>query len=304
MEKAEKIWLNGKLVGWDEAKIHVLTHALHYATAVFDGIRCYKTPRGPALFRLKDHLERLYKSAKIYAMKIPYSVEEICRAVKELVRANNFSECYVRPIAYYGYREMGVNPLANPVEVAIITWRWGAYLGEEGLENGIRCKISSWMRPDSRMLPPLAKASANYANSVLAKLEALQCGYDEAIQLNFQGYICEGTGENIFIVKEGVLLTPPAEAGALEGITQNSVITLAQDMGIKVFRKNISREELFLADEAFLTGTAAEITPIREVDGRVIGRGVKGEITATLQARFFDICRGKDEKYLHWLEFV
>ena len=304
MEKAEKIWLNGKLVDWDEAKIHVLTHALHYATAVFDSIRCYKTPRGPALFRLKDHLQRLHNSAKIYSMKIPYSVEELCQATRELVQVNRFSECYVRPIAYYGYQEMGVNPLNNPVEVAIITWQWGAYLGEEGLENGIRCKISSWLRPDSRMLPPLAKASANYGNSVLAKLEALQCGYDEAIQLNSQGYVCEGTGENIFIIKEGVLFTPPTEAGALEGITQNSVITMAQDMGMTVIQKNISREELFLADEAFLTGTAAEITPIREVDERVIGRGVKGEITAALQARFFDICRGKDEKYLHWLEFV
>jgi len=304
MEKAEKIWLDGRLVDWDEAKVHILTHALHYATAVFDSIRCYETSRGPALFRLRDHFQRLLNSAKIYTMKIPYSVEELCQATKELVRANKFSECYVRPIAYYGYREMGVNPLNNPVGVAIIAWLWGAYLGEEGLERGIRCKISSWMRPDSRMLPPLAKASANYGNSVLAKVEALQCGYDEAIQLNLQGYICEGTGENIFIVKDGVLFTPPTEAGALEGITQNSVITIAQDMGMTVIRKNISREELFLADEAFFTGTAAEITPIRQVDERVIGRGVKGEITATLQSKFLGLCRGKDERYLHWLEFV
>lgn len=304
MKRAEKVWLSGKLVDWEDAKVHILTHALHYATSVFEGIRCYETPYGPALFRPKEHIQRLFNSAKIYQMEIPYSIEEICRVIKEVIRANSFEECYVRPIAYYGYGEMGVNPLKNPVELAIVPWGWGIYLGKEGVERGIRCKISSWRRPNSQILPPLAKASANYANSVLAKLEALQCGYDEAIQLNLQGYVCEGTGENIFIVKNGILFIPPIESGALEGITQSSVIAIAGDMGMKVTCKNVSREELFLADEAFLTGTAAEIVPIRQVDERVIGKGEKGEITAMLQSKFFSISRGEDENYFHWLDFV
>jgi len=304
MQKAEKIWLNGKLIPWDEAKIHVLSHALHYATAVFESVRCYETEKGPALFRLRDHMQRLINSAKIYQMNIPYSIEELSTAAKEVVKANGFRESYVRPIAYYGYGELGVNPLGNPVNVSIASWVWGAYLGEEEMQKGVRCKISSWCKVDSRMLPPQAKASANYGNSVLARLEAIDCGYDEAIQLNREGMICEGSGENIFILKNGVLITPPPEAGALLGITMDSVITIAKDMGIPFVSRNITREELFLADEAFFTGTAAEITPIREVDGRIIGNGGRGEITAKLQEKFFEVVRGKDERYYHWLEFI
>ncbi|OIO33674.1 MAG: branched chain amino acid aminotransferase [Candidatus Hydrogenedentes bacterium CG1_02_42_14] len=304
MEKAEKIWLNGKLIPWDEAKVHILTHALHYGTAVFESMRCYETAKGPALFRTGDHIQRLVNSAKIYQMKIPYSVDELCIAAREIVKANGFKECYVRPIAYYGFGEMGVNPRKNPVDVSLIAWEWGAYLGDEGIEKGISCKVSSWLRIDSRMLPPQAKASANYANSMLAKLEALDCGYDEAIMLNLAGSVCEGSGENIFIIKDGTLITPPLSAGALAGITMDSVITIAKDMGIPFVSRDVTREELFLADEAFFTGTAAEITPIREVDGRVIGNGGRGELTAKIQAKFFDTVRGKTERYYHWLDFI
>ncbi|MCL0073819.1 branched-chain amino acid transaminase [Dehalococcoidia bacterium] len=304
MEKAEKIWLNGELIPWGEARVHVLTHALHYGTAVFESVRCYETTRGSALFRPRDHMQRLADSAKIYQMNIPYSVDELCIAVRQIVKANGFKECYIRPIAYYGFGEMGVNPGQNPVDVSLIAWEWGAYLGVEGMEKGIRCKISSWLRIDSRMLPPQAKASANYGNSVLAVLEAQECGYDEAIMLNLAGQVCEGAGENLFIIKNGTLITPPLSAGALSGITMDSAITIARDMGIPFVSRDISREELFLADEAFLTGTAAEVTPIREVDGRVIGNGGRGELTARIQAKFFDIVRGKDERYYRWLDFI
>jgi branched-chain amino acid aminotransferase len=304
MEKTEKIWMNGRFVNWDDAKIHVLTHALHYGTGVFEGIRCYETEEGPAVFRLRDHMKRFFNSAKVYLIKIPYSIDELCKAVKETIKVNKLKECYIRPIAFFGYGEMGLNPLNNPVEVVIACWPWGTYLGEEGLKKGVRCKISSWSRIDTRTLPPLAKATANYANSVLAKLEALSCGYDEAILLNQHGYVAEGSGENIFIVNDGVLITPPLSAGALYGITRDSVIEIAKDFGIKVLEKNILREEIFMADEAFLTGTAAEVTPIREVDGRVIGNGSRGPITEKIQKKFFDIIKGKDEKYKKWLDFV
>lgn len=304
MEKAEKIWFNGKLIAWDEAKVHVLTHALHYGTAVFEGIKCYDTAKGPAIFRLKDHMQRMLNSAKIYQMPIPYSLEELCAAAKETVKANGYSACYVRPIAFYGYGEMGVNPRRNKVDVSCAVWKWGAYLGDEGIEKGIRVMISSWQRIDSRSLPTHAKVSANYANSVLAKLEALDLGFDEAIMLNSHGMVCEGSGENLFVVKGDTLITPPASAGALPGITRDSVITIARDMGIPIIERDLLREELFLADEIFLTGTAAEITPIREVDGRVIGNNGRGELTAKIQAKFFDIVSGKDRKYQHWLDIV
>lgn len=304
MEKAEKIWFNGTLVPWDEANVHILTHALHYGTAVFEGMKCYDTARGPAIFRLKDHFKRMSNSAKIYQMPLPNSVDELCAAARETVKANSYDACYVRPIAFYGYGEMGVNPRKNPVDVSIIVWKWGAYLGEEGIENGIRVMISSWQRIDSRSLPTHAKASANYANSVLAKLEALDCGFDEALMLNSHGMLCEGSGENLFIIKDGVLVTPPPSAGALPGITRDSTMRIAQDMGIPVITRDVLREEIFLADEAFLTGTAAEITPIREVDGRPIGNNGRGELTAKIQAKFFDIVRGKDERYIEWLDFV
>ncbi|MFP4641704.1 MAG: branched-chain amino acid transaminase [Dehalococcoidia bacterium] len=304
MNKAKTIWLNGELIPWEQATVHVLTHALHYGTAVFESIRCYETSEGPALFRTREHMQRLLNSAKIYQMKIPYSLDELCEAVKKVVNANQFRECYVRPIAFYGFNEMGVNPRNNPVDVSCVAWEWGAYLGDEGIEKGIRCKISSWQRVDSRMLPTLSKASANYANSVLAKLEALDAGFDEAIMLNSNGRLCEGSGENLFIIKDGTLITPPPSSGALIGITMNSVIAIAQDMGIPFANKELTREELFLADEAFLTGTAAEITPIREVDGRPIGNNGRGEITTRIQSKFFDVVRGKDKQYNHWLDFL
>ncbi len=296
--------MDGRFVDWDDAKIHVLTHALHYATAVFEGIRCYSTDRGPAVFRLKDHVNRLFNSAKIYTMKIPYAMEELCKAVKDTIKVNKIKECYIRPIVYYAYGEMGLNPLKNPVSVAIAVWPWGSYLGEEGLKKGVRCKISSWVRVDTRILPPLAKSSANYLNSVLAKLEAINCGYDEAILLNMNGYVAEGPGENIFIVKDEVLITPPRSSGVLYGFTMDSVMELARGFSIQVEEREIIRDEVLLADEAFFTGTAAELTPIREVDGRIIGSGSIGPITEKLQEKFFQVVRGKDPKYVDWLDFV
>ncbi|MFO8009679.1 MAG: branched-chain amino acid transaminase [Dehalococcoidia bacterium] len=304
MEKADKIWLNGELIPWDEARIHVLTHALHYGTAVFEGIKCYETVRGPAIFRLREHMRRMLNGAKIYLMPIPYSLDELCNACRETVRANNYTWCYIRPIAFRGYGEMGVNPANNPVDVACIVWKWGAYLGDDGIQNGIRVMVSSWQRIDTRSLPPHAKAAGHYLNSVLAKQEALGLGYDEAIMLNSHGMLCEGSGENLFIVKDGALITPPPSAGALPGITRDAAITIAQEMNIPVVIRDIIREELFLADEAFFTGTAAEITPIREVDGRFIGNNGRGELTEKIQSRFFDIVNGKDEKYHHWLDFI
>jgi len=304
MIETELIWFNGKLIPWKEARVHVLTHALHYGTGVFEGIRCYETAKGPAVFRLKDHLRRLFNSAKIYLMKIPYSEKELYDATLRLIRANKLKACYIRPIAFYGYGEMGLNPLKNPVDVAIAVWPWGTYLGEEGLRKGVRCKISSWCRIDSRILPPQAKATANYFNSVLAKLEALQCGYDEALVPNINGLISEGPGENIFIVKDGTIITPPSSSGILFGITRDSVVKLARDMGIQVTERDLPREEIFTADEAFFTGTAAEVTPIREVDGRTIGSGGRGPVTEKLQKRFFDVVKGKDRKHLGWLDFV
>ncbi|MEM3430342.1 MAG: branched-chain amino acid transaminase [Candidatus Bathyarchaeia archaeon] len=304
MDKTEKIWMDGRFVDWDDAKIHVLTHSLHYATAVFEGIRCYKTVKGPAIFRLRDHMRRLYDSAKMQMMKIPYSIDELIQAVKDTVKVNKIHECYIRPIAYYGYGEMGLNPTRNPVNVAIAVWPWGAYLGEEGLKKGVRCKISSWIRVDTRSLPPLAKSTANYLNSALAKLEAINCGYDEAILLNMNGYVAEGPGENIFIVKNGVLVTPPVTSCALYGYTMDSVKEFAKEFSIPIIEREIIRDELFVADEAFFTGTAAEVTPIREVDGRVIGSGTIGPITKMLQDKFFQVVRGEDSKYKDWLEPV
>lgn len=296
--------MDGSFVDWDDAKIHVLTHAFHYATAVFEGIRCYNTDRGPAVFRLKDHIRRLSDSAKIHTMKMPYTNDELIKAVKDTVRINKIRECYIRPIVYYGYGEMGLNPGKNPVRATIAVWPWGTYLGEEGLKRGVRCKISSWIRIDTRILPPLAKSTANYLNSVFAKLEALNCGYDEAILLNIHGHIAEGPGENILIVRDGTLITSPRSASALHGFTMDSVMEFARDLSIPAVEREIIRDELFLADEAFFTGTAAELTPIREVDGRAIGSGSIGPITKKLQDKFFQVVRGKDPKYEKWLDFV
>src|SRR5215475_5392842 len=260
--KTEKIWMDGELVDWDEARIHVLTHTLHYGCGVFEGIRAYPTESGPAVFRLTDHINRLFDSAKIFQIDIPFSPQQIVEATKTTVRVNGLPECYIRPIVYLGYGEMGLNPLPSPVQVSIAVWPWGAYLGAEGMEVGVRMKISSWQRHDPNAMPPAAKGTGMYINSSMAKLEALKAGYDEAILLSPQGYVSECTGENIFVIRNGKLITPPVASGALEGITQDSVMTIAKDLGHEVAFANIARSDLYVADEAFLTGTAAEVVPI------------------------------------------
>lgn len=300
--EVKKIWMNGKFVDWKDAKIHVLTHALHYGSGVFEGIRAYKTKDGPAVFRLTDHMERLERSAKIYFMDVPYSVEELVAATKELVKLNELESCYIRPIVYRGYGEMGLFPLKADVDVAIACWPWGTYLGDDGIKHGIRAKISSYRRIDVNVLPPAAKACGNYINSILAKVEVVKGGYDEAIMLNTHGYVTDGSGENIFVVKDGILYTPSIHAGALEGITRDSIMMIADDLDMCVIEDNIVRSELYLADEAFFTGTAAEVVPIREVDDRVIGE--PGPVTKALQEVFFAAIKGEREEYKDWLEHV
>ncbi len=302
IQEVSKIWMNGKLIEWGDAKIHLLTHALHYGSGVFEVIRCYKAAKGPAVFRLKEHMKRLHDSAEVYLMQIPYSVDELCKATKDLIKANKLEECYIRPIAFRGYGEMGLNPLDAPVETAIAVWPWGTYLGEEGLKNGIRAKISSFQRIDSNTLPPRVKATGQYINSILAKMEVLECGFDEAIMLDSRGMISEGPGENIFIVKDNILYTPPEHASILPGITRNTVLELADEMNQSVKVTDVDRGLLYTADEAFFTGTAAEITPIREVDGHSIGK--PGPVTKKIQEKFFDIVKGKNSKYEHYLDYV
>ena len=304
MTPTSTLWQNGKLIPWANATTHVLTHALHYGTAVFEGIRAYSTPDGPAIFKLEEHAKRLFDSAKILMMKIPFTQKEIEEGIIKTVKENKLNQCYIRPIAYYGYGAMGLYPGKNPIDVVIAAWEWGTYLGEEGLEKGIKCKISSWVRIDSRTVPPLAKSSANYLNSALAKSEALNCGYDEAILLNMNGTIAEGPGENIFMVKNGIMYTPDVSDHALSGITAQSAIQLAKDMGITVQSKRLIRDELFLADELFFTGTAAEITPIREIDGRIIGQGKRGPLTEKIQESFFNAVTGKLSSYKHCLTII
>ena len=300
----DKIWMDGKLVDWEDATIHVLTHALHYGSGVFEGVRAYETKRGAAVFRLTDHIRRLFRSAQVYQMKIPFSIEELVQGVKDTVRENGIKSCYIRPLAYRGYGEMGLNPLHAPVNVSISCWPWGTYLGEESLELGVRAKISSWKRSDHNILPPGAKATGQYINSGLAKVEALNAGYDEAIMLNMGGYVADGPGENLFIVRDGVLYTPPFSAGCLDGITRDSIVTIAIDQGYTVVEQNLSRFDLYTADEAFYTGTAAEVAPIREIDDRPMSAGGRGPITKELQEIFFGVIRGEIEKYQRWLEFV
>jgi len=302
LTETDKIWMNGKLVDWKDANIHILTHALHYGSGVFEGIRCYKTSKGPAVFRLVDHMQRLHKSAKLHFMEIPYSVDELVEATKETVRVNKLDACYIRPIAYRGYGEMGLNPMKVPVDVSIAVWPWGTYLGEDGLKNGIRAKIASIQRITPNTLPPNAKTTGQYANSILAKLEALNSGYEEAILLDYRGFVSEGPGENIFIVKDGVIYTPPSHASILTGITRESIMTLAKDQGLEVRETDLTRSDLFLADEAFFTGTAAEVTPIREIDKYYIGK--PGDITKKLQTKFFEITKGRDQQYDSWLDLV
>jgi branched-chain amino acid aminotransferase len=300
--KSEKIWMDGELVDWDSATIHVLTHTLHYGSGVFEGVRAYATSQGPAVFRLTDHIERLFDSAKIFMIDIPYTVEELVEATKTTVRVNALESCYIRPLVYLGYGEMGLNPLPCPVNVSIAVWPWGAYLGDDGLRNGVRVKISSWQRPDPNSMPPAAKSTGMYINSSLAKVEALKAGYDEAIILSPQGHVSECTGENLFIVRDGRLITPPVTAGALEGITQASVMTIAADMGVECQVANLLRSDLYLADEAFLTGTAAEVVPIRSVDDRDLGE--PGRITREIQETYFASVRGEVDRYKDWCEHV
>jgi branched-chain amino acid aminotransferase len=302
LEKTDKIWMDGELVDWDKAQVHVLTHTLHYGSGVFEGIRAYPTKRGPAVFRLTDHIKRLHDSAHLFMMDLPYSVDELVEATKATIRANDVESCYIRPLAYLGYGEMGLNPLPCPVQVSIAVWPWGTYLGEEGLKNGVRLKVSSWRRIDPNVNPVAAKGTGIYVNSSLAKVEALQSGYDEAILLNSHGFVAECTGENLFVVKHGKLVTPPLSSGALEGITRDSVMTIARDLGIEVREDNLLRSDLYLADEAFLTGTAAEIVPMRSVDDREIGP--PGEITRKIQEIYFATVKGEEDRYKDWLEYA
>jgi len=292
--------MNGELVKWNDAKVHFLTHALHYGTGVFEGIRCFRTSSNPAIFRLNEHVARMFESAKIYMMKIPYTIDEVADASKATVAANGLEECYIRPLAYYSYGEMGLNPLPNRVSLGIASWRWDSYLGEKAEREGVKCQVSSWRRVDSATMPPQAKSTANYANASLAKIEALKAGYDESIMLNTQGMVSEASAENVFRVKDGIVSTPPASAGVLRGITRDTIIRVVPERGMEFRRTDISREELYTSDELFLTGTAAGVTPVREVDGRKIGSG-EWPITQRLREAYLDIVHGKNQKYAKWL---
>ncbi|MBT9537247.1 MAG: branched-chain amino acid transaminase [Nitrospirae bacterium] len=300
IKKTEKIWMDGRFVDWDNANVHVMTHTLHYGLGVFEGIRCYETKGGPAIFRLKEHVQRLFKSAHIFLLAIPYSEKEIEEAIIKTVKINKVKECYIRPLVYIGYGAMGLYPKDNPVKVAISVWPWGAYLGDDGLKNGIRVKVSSFIRNHVNSQMSRAKACGYYINSQLAKKEAISLGYDEALLLDTDGYVAEGSGENIFIVRNGRLKTTPLTS-VLEGITRESIMKIARDLKIEVIEERFTRDELYIADEAFFTGTAAEVTPIREVDGRVIGEGRAGRITKKLQSVFFDSVKGKNKKYGSWI---
>ncbi len=295
-----QIWYDGKMVDWRDARIHVLTHSLHYGMGVFEGVRAYRTPSGTAVFRLPEHTRRLFNSAKIFQMQLPYTFETIVQAQKDVVRANALESCYLRPIAWIGSEKLGVSPRGNTIHVAVAAWPWGAYLGEEGLTRGIRVKTSSYSRHHVNVSLVRAKASGYYINSILANQEVTAHGYDEALLLDTEGYVSEGAGENVFIVRNGILYTPDL-ASCLEGITRDSVITIARDLGIEVREKRITRDEMYCADEAFFSGTAAEITPIRELDDRQIGEGQRGPVTGRLQAVFFDAVGGRDERYAKWL---
>lgn len=303
INKVEKIWMNGKLVNWDDARVHVLTHAMHYGSSWFEGIRCYDTKRGPAIFRLNAHLRRLYDSSKMYRAEIPYTLKQFEDAVKETIRVNKMKACYIRPLAYRGYGEVGVFPLGCPVDVMIAVWDWGAYLGKDALEHGIDVCVSSWNRPAPNTVPTMSKAGGNYLNSQLIKMEAVLDGYSEGIALDTAGYISEGSGENIFLVRDNVIYTPPLISAILPGITRLSVLKLAEDAGLRVVEGLIPREMLFVTDEIFFTGTAAEITPIRSVDKMKVGEGNPGPVTKRLQQAFFDVVGNANDKY-NWLEFV
>lgn len=302
MEKSEFIWMNGEFIAWDDAKVHVLSHGLHYGTGVFEGIRCYETDRGPAVFRHLDHLRRLEQSAELYYLSIGHSREQLREATDELIRRNGLSSCYIRPLAFRGYGEMGLYAQTAPVEVMIAVWPWGSYLGEEGKRSGIRAKVSSWRRISPAGLIPHAKASGQYLNSILAKNEAAQSGFDEAILLDDSGLVCEGSGENIFVVREGELVTPGHTSSILDGISRRSVIQIARDLGYSVVERDLARAELYLAEEVFLCGTAAELVPVREIDGHELGE--PGEVTRLIQAKFEDALHGRAPEYSEWLDLV
>lgn len=304
IEPVGRIWMDGEMVDWEDANVHVLTHGLHYGSSVFEGIRAYGTVRGPAVFRLTDHLRRLERSAAVYMIEMPYVLRDLVAATKELLRVNGLNDCYIRPLVFRGSGSLGLNPLEVPVRVAIAAWPWGAYLGEAGLENGIRATVSSWRRPGPSMLPAGAKAGGHYLNCQLAVIEAVRAGYQEALMLSPEGLVAEGAGENVFLVRDGVLLTPPPSAGILPGITRDSVLRIAVDLGYDVRESHVAPGDLFTAEEVFLTGTAAEVCPVREVDGRVIGKGKRGPITTRIQATFFAATRGELPRYWPWNELV
>jgi branched-chain amino acid aminotransferase len=301
VRETEKIWMNGELVDWADARIHVGAHGLHYGSGVFEGIRAYETAKGSAVFRLTDHLQRLHNSARLLHMELPYSIEELRTVCHELIAANGLPECYLRPIAFFGYGELGVSAVGNPVDVVIMSWPWGAYLGEDGLKNGITAKISSWERIGPNVIPHVAKATGVYLNSMLAVTEANRAGYDEAILLTGDGFIADGSGENVFLVKDGELYTPDLATSILPGITRDTVIQIAQDLGYTVHEKSLIRSDLYLADEAFMSGTAAEVTPLRSVDDVEIG---VGPITLAIQEAYLDTARGRSERWAHWLEYA
>ena len=303
-DTASKIWIDGKMVDWKDANIHVLSHVVHYGTSVFEGIRAYKNEKGVAVFRLEEHVQRLFDSAKIYKIDIPFTQDEIEEAILETVRVNDLDGCYIRPIVFRGYGELGVNPLNCPVNVVIAAWEWGSYLGEEGMANGVDIGVSSWRKPAPDTFPALAKCGANYMNSQLAKIEAIDNGYDEAIMLDYEGHVSEGSGENIFLVEGEKLFTPSMSSSNLKGITRDSIMTLARDLGYEVVEEVISRERLYSADEVFFTGTAAEVTPIRSIDHRTIGIGKRGPVSEKLQTAFFDIVEAKAEDKYDWLSYI
>jgi len=300
LQATEKIWMNGSFVKWDDANVHILTHSLHYGTGVFEGIRCYKADTGSAVFRLQEHVDRLFDSAHICQMEIPFTRKAVSEAIIETIRINKIDACYIRPLVYLGYGAMGIFPKENPVQLSIAVWPWGSYLGEEGVKNGIRVKISSFIRPHVNSTMVRSKTTANYANSLLAKREALKDGYDEAMLLDTDGYVAEGSGENVFMVRKGVIKTPPLTS-ILDGITRETVMQLAAERGMRLVEERFTRDEMYIADEAFFTGTAAEITPIREVDNRAIGTGKPGPITKEIQAAFLDVVHGRDSRHTDWL---
>jgi len=303
-DESGKIWFNGNFVDWKDANLHVLSHVVHYGTSVFEGIRCYDTKNGPAIFRLQDHVKRLINSGKIYRMKIPYSIDDLSQAIVSTVKINNLKTCYIRPVVYRGYGELGIYPRNCPVETVIAAWAWGKYLGENAIEEGVDVGISSWRRMAPDTMPNMAKAGSNYMNSQLVKMESVDNGYDEGIMLDYQGMVSEGSGENIFIVKDDILFTPPISSSLLPGLTRDAVITLAKELELEVREQQIPREMLYIADELFLTGTAAEVTPIRSVDKVMVGEGCRGEITRKIQETFFTVVNGKNKDKYGWLTYV